>query len=149
MLPHGSAAISLLRRLINILLDNALKYTVEHGLITVSLLRDDHTLVLEIGDTGVGIPEEERPHIFNRFYRADASCNRDQGGSRLGLFIAKWISDAHHSEITVAANLNGGSVFSIHFAALQEDAVTRACANLDQSIVAAAAHFTVTVPPPG
>ena len=118
-----------------------------HGFITASLLQDNHTLVLEMSDTGVGIPEKERPHIFNRLYRADASRNRDQGGTRLGLSIAKWISDVHHCEIAV--NLSGGSVFSIRFAALQEDAVTRACADLEQSIVAAEAHFTATVPPRG
>jgi heavy metal sensor kinase len=107
--------LSLLRRLVTILLDNAMKYTGPHGTITASLVPAGRRVMLEIRDTGVGIPAEELPNIFRRFYRADASRNRDQGGSGLGLAIAKWICDAHRSEIQVTTNLNRGSNFSVTF----------------------------------
>jgi two-component system, OmpR family, heavy metal sensor histidine kinase CusS len=112
--------ISLLRRLVNILLDNALKYTPEGGIITVSLSRVGPRVRLEVRDTGIGIPAAELPYIFDRFYRADASRNRDQGGSGLGLAIAKWISDAHHAEITVSPNVSRGSIFSLSFDVLDD-----------------------------
>jgi two-component system heavy metal sensor histidine kinase CusS len=114
---------SMLRRLINILLDNALKYTAEEGRITASLLHQGRRVIFEVRDTGVGIPAEEVPFIFNRFYRADASRSREEGGSGLGLAIAKWISDAHHSEITVTANQVGGSIFRVSFAEYDENAL--------------------------
>jgi two-component system heavy metal sensor histidine kinase CusS len=106
---------SLLRRLVNILLDNAIKYTGEGGTITACVARNQQHVSLEIEDTGVGIASEEVPKIFNRFYRVDASRNRDQGGNGLGLAIAKWIAEAHHSTIVVAPNSRGGSVFSASF----------------------------------
>jgi heavy metal sensor kinase len=112
--------ISLLRRLVNILLDNALKYTPPGGGVTVSLRRVGQRLCLAVRDTGIGIPAEELPYIFDRFYRADASRNRDQGGSGLGLAIAKWISEAHRAEITVSSELGRGSIFSLFFEDLIE-----------------------------
>ena len=66
-------------------------------------------------DTGIGIAPEELSNIFNRFYRADSLRNRDIGGNGLGLAIAKWIADAHRSEITVSSNTNGGSTFLVSF----------------------------------
>ena len=106
---------SLVRRLVNILLDNALKYTGEGGTITACVVRNQQHASLEIEDTGVGILPEEVPKIFNRFYRADVSRNRDQGGNGLGLAIAKWIAEAHHSTIVVTPNSRGGSVFTASF----------------------------------
>jgi two-component system, OmpR family, heavy metal sensor histidine kinase CusS len=106
---------SLLRRLVNILLDNALKYTGEGGTITACVTRNQQHVSLQIADTGVGIAPEEVPKIFNRFYRTDTSRNRDQGGNGLGLAIAKWIAEVHRSTIAVAPNIRGGSVFSASF----------------------------------
>ncbi len=110
---HGDA--SLIRRLINVLMDNAIKYTGEGGLIAVSVRRTERHVELEVRDTGIGIAPEELSNIFNRFYRADSSRNRDIGGNGLGLAIAKWIADAHRSEITVSSNTNGGSTFLVSF----------------------------------
>jgi len=111
---------SLLRRLVSILLDNALKYTPAGGMVTVSLRRASQQLRLEVRDTGIGIPAEELPHIFDRFYRADTSRNRDQGGSGLGLAIAKWISEAHCAKIAVFSHPGDGSIFSISFEDIPE-----------------------------
>jgi heavy metal sensor kinase len=112
---------SLLRRLIGILMDNALKYTGEGGSISASLRRGGRRVLLEVSDTGIGIPPSEAPHIFNRFYRADASISREQGGSGLGLAIGKWIADAHHAEITLTSTGRGGSLFTVSFQPLEQD----------------------------
>jgi two-component system heavy metal sensor histidine kinase CusS len=106
---------SLIRRLIKVLMDNAIKYTGEGGLIAASVRRTERQVEWEVRDTGIGIVPEELSNIFNRFYRADSSRNRDIGGNGLGLAIAKWIADAHRSEITVSSNTNGGSTFLVSF----------------------------------
>ncbi len=109
--------ISLLRRLVSILLDNAVKYTPERGLITVSVCLRDEVVRLEVCDTGIGIAPGQVARIFDRFYRTDASRNRDEGGNGLGLSIAKWIAEAHRTKITVTSELESGSLFSVCFPA--------------------------------
>jgi signal transduction histidine kinase len=106
---------SLLRRLTTILLDNAIKYTPEHGDIVVSLKRDENTIDLEVSDTGIGIPPESHDQIFDRFYREDVSRNRDDGSSGLGLSIAKWIAEAHAATIHVRSDVGMGSCFMVSF----------------------------------
>jgi two-component system heavy metal sensor histidine kinase CusS len=107
--------VSMLRRLVNILLDNAVKYTPEHGVIVVSVSVQGEVVSLEVQDTGIGIAPEEVERVFDRFYRVDASRNRDQGGSGLGLAIAKWIVEMHEAEISVSSDLLKGSLFSTYF----------------------------------
>ncbi len=106
---------SLLRRLVSILLDNAVKYTPEHGVITVSVCSCDHVVRLDVRDTGIGVAQDDVSRIFDRFYRADASRNRDQGGTGLGLSIAKWIAEAHRTRITLTSEPERGSLFSVGF----------------------------------
>jgi heavy metal sensor kinase len=101
---------SLLRRLLNILLDNALKYTPTNGMVRVSLCRVERRLLLEVRDTGIGIPATELPYIFDRFYRADTSRSREEGGNGLGLAIAKWISEAHRAQISLFSFLSTTSL---------------------------------------
>lgn len=105
----------LLRRLVSILLDNAVKYTPPQGIIRTSVTVQNETVQLEVRDTGIGIAPQDVDRIFDRFFRADASRNRDEGGSGLGLAIAKWIAEAHHTRISVTSDLQNGSVFSIRF----------------------------------
>jgi two-component system, OmpR family, heavy metal sensor histidine kinase CusS len=105
--------ISLLRRLFGILLDNAVKYTPEHGIITASVRTDDAMVLIEVADNGIGIAPEAAEHIFDRFFRVDSARNRDQGGNGLGLAIAKWIVDEHDSTIQVSSASNGGSIFTV------------------------------------
>jgi heavy metal sensor kinase len=99
---------SSLRRLLWILLDNALKYTRAPGRIEVDLRSTTREAKVMVRDTGIGIPQSDLPHIFDRFYRADPSRSLVEG-SGLGLAIAKWIADLHHGDLTVESELNKGT----------------------------------------
>ena len=90
-----------LKQLVLNLLDNSIKYTPPQGRVFVTLKNEAGTAVLSVEDTGVGIPEEDLPHVFERFYRADKARGRDPGGSGLGLSIAAWIVDQHEGEISI------------------------------------------------
>lgn len=105
---HGA-----LQRVVNILLDNAVKYTPARGSIQLSLEQKDGNALLSVRDTGIGISKEDQGKVFERFYRADKARTRDQGGSGLGLAIAKWIVDQHHGSITLQSTLGEGSIFVI------------------------------------
>lgn len=104
---------SSLERLFLIVLDNAVKYTPPGGKIDVKLDSGDGFAVTEIRDTGIGIPSEDMPHIFDRFYRADRARTREPGGAGLGLAIGKWIAHAHGGEIRVESEIAKGSSFEV------------------------------------
>jgi heavy metal sensor kinase len=104
-----------LRRLLLLLLDNAGKYTPAGGRITVSLGCDSAGTTVAVRDTGIGIPDTALPHVFERFYRADESRNRDAGGAGLGLAIAKWIAERHHANLEAESVVGQGSTFRIRF----------------------------------
>jgi heavy metal sensor kinase len=103
-----------LRRAVLILIDNAAKYTPEGGSISVDLTTTDAFAKLTVSDTGIGIPQADLPHIFDRFWRADKARSRSHGGAGLGLSIAKWIAETHAGSITVDSEVGKGSVFSMH-----------------------------------
>src|SRR5664279_2543079 len=103
-----------LRRLLSILLDNAIKYTPTKGRIEVGLTATPSRAVLSVRDSGIGIPEALLPRIFDRFVRADPSRG-EVSGTGLGLAIAKWIDDAHDAMLTVQSREREGSVFSAEF----------------------------------
>lgn len=102
-----------LRRLILILLDNAVKYTPEGGEIALRVAGDRESVRIEIRDTGLGIAKNDLPHIFERFYRADAARSRETGGAGLGLAIAKWIVERHDGHIEAESEFGKGSTFRI------------------------------------
>ncbi len=104
-----------LRRLLSVLVDNAIRYTPPGGSVNLRARQDANSVQIEVRDTGVGIPPEVIPHIFERFYRADESRNRDAGGSGLGLSIAKWIADRHDAKIQVESAPERGSAFTVVF----------------------------------
>jgi signal transduction histidine kinase len=110
-----------LRRLLWILLDNALKYTQSPGQVDVALISNSHQATVEVRDSGVGISAADLPRIFDRFYRADPSRSTIDGAG-LGLAIAKWIAEMHHADLTVASELQKGTVFQL---------VLPVCANPD------------------
>lgn len=95
------------------LLSNALKYTPEGGSVRAQVKNLRTVAEITVADTGQGIPPEDLPNIFERFYRADKSRNRLTGGSGLGLTIAKATIEAHKGRISVSSELNKGTVFSV------------------------------------
>jgi len=107
---------SSLTELIVIILDNAIKYSPEKSRVLISLNRQGQHLIIKIKDYGVGIKESDIPYIFNRFYRADNSRNKNKiDGYGLGLSIAKQIVDLHDGTISVNSNPGEGSEFTIKF----------------------------------
>jgi signal transduction histidine kinase len=102
-----------LRRLIFIIIDNAIKYTPEDGAISVHLETKDGFAVTSIRDSGIGIAEEDLPYIFDRFWRADKVRSRGMGGAGLGLSIARWIVDRHHGALELDSKVGQGSIFKV------------------------------------
>ena len=100
-------------------IDNAIKYTPEGGSVAVRAMRDGNYVVIDVRDTGIGIPSSAIPHIFERFYRADSSRAKDIEGVGLGLNLAKWILDHHGGEIHVSSELGKGSDFGLRVPAFQ------------------------------
>ncbi|PJF36161.1 MAG: hypothetical protein CUN49_06870 [Candidatus Thermofonsia Clade 1 bacterium] len=103
------------------LVTNAIKYTPENGAVMLSLTVEGGYAVLRVSDTGIGIPKEDLPHIFERFYRVDKARDRKIGGAGLGLSIAKWIVEAHHGRISVESELGKGSTFTVQLPCLNAD----------------------------
>ena len=102
-----------LRRVADILLDNAFKYTASPGSVELSLEQKVERLIITVQDSGVGIAEEDQSKIFERFYRVDKARSREQGGTGLGLAIAQWIVAQHRGSIRVESRLGHGSAFSV------------------------------------
>jgi signal transduction histidine kinase len=102
-----------LRTLFLNLVENALRYTAAGGRVAISLgIKNTHVAV-SVADTGIGIPEEHLPHIFERFYRVDKSRSRAEGGVGLGLAIAKRIAELHAGRIEVQSKVGEGSTFAV------------------------------------
>lgn len=102
-----------LKQLILNLVDNAVKYTPAGGQVFLSLHKDAGYAELTVRDTGIGIPEEDLPFIFDRFYRVDKARARAHGGSGLGLSIARWIVDVHKGTLTVDSKVGEGTTFTV------------------------------------
>ncbi|MGQ9571772.1 MAG: sensor histidine kinase [Dehalococcoidia bacterium] len=102
-----------LRELLLILLDNAIKFTDVGGTVELALKADSGKAVLRVNDSGGGIPPDDLPHIFDRFYRADKARSRAEGGAGLGLAIAKWIVEGHRGSIRVDSQAGKGTTFTV------------------------------------
>ncbi len=106
---------SALRRLMDILLDNAMKYTPANGTVRMALTRENQVAVIAVHDSGAGISSEDQPKIFERFYRAD-SARASVRGSGLGLAIAEWIVQQHRGSIHVESQMGKGTTFYVELA---------------------------------
>jgi signal transduction histidine kinase len=95
------------------LIDNAIKYTPEGGSVHVTMKADGRNAVFAVRDTGVGIPEEDAKHIFDRFYRVDKARSRETGGTGLGLSIVRQMVQLHRGEIKVDSVFGKGSTFTV------------------------------------
>jgi signal transduction histidine kinase len=104
-----------LTQLVFILLDNAVKYTPTGGTVTASVLQEHNAIVLKFADTGTGIPAEDLPYIWERFYKVDKSHCRDDSGTGLGLAIAKQIIELHQAEVTVTSQIDQGTTVTVRF----------------------------------
>lgn len=104
----------LMKQALRALVDNAVKYTPEGGTVRLAASENGKRVTIQVADTGMGIPENELPKIFDRFYRADEDRSREKGGSGLGLSIVKWIVDAHAGNITVESKKGKGTSVAIH-----------------------------------
>ena len=102
-----------LREVLQNLIDNAIKYTPQ-GTITIALTGDNSTVQLQVSDTGSGIPEEDIPHLFQKFYRVDSSITRSIGGTGLGLYISRKLIEMYNGHIWVESQLGKGSTFFIN-----------------------------------
>lgn len=106
-----------LKQLLYILLDNAIKYNKPEGKIRLDVRKIKQDLQICVSDTGIGIPREEIPNIFERFYRVDKGRSRSCGGAGLGLSIASWIVKAHGGHMHVESELNQGTTVRIRIPA--------------------------------
>jgi heavy metal sensor kinase len=102
-----------IRRAILNLLDNAIKYSKDLGIIEVQAGKESSLIKIQVRDDGIGIHPEDLPHIFDRFYRADPARNRDTGGAGLGLALVKWVVEAHNGSIRVDSEPDQGTLFEV------------------------------------
>ena len=102
-----------LRELFLNLLDNAIRYSPDGGTISITLRSVSGMALIAVTDTGIGIPEDEIPHIFDRFYRVDPARSRAGGGAGLGLAICSYIAEAHGGRIEATSEPGKGSTFSV------------------------------------
>ncbi len=102
-----------LEKLLLNMVRNAIKYTEEKGKIYLSARKEKQKIKIYIKDTGIGIPKEDLPFIFERFYRVDKARSRGEGGTGLGLSICKWIVEAHGGKIEVESEVGKGTTFII------------------------------------
>lgn len=117
-LPRIHADEDLLGQVLINLLDNAIKYTPPYGKIIIRCRRRDSRIVITFTDTGVGIPRESIPRVFERFYRVDKARSRNQGGTGLGLAIVKHIVESHGGEVFLDSEVGQGSTFGASFLAV-------------------------------
>ena len=98
------------------LMENAVKYTAPGGFVHTYVAVESDQVVITVEDNGIGIPPEDMPHIFERFYRVDKTRSRQIGGTGLGLSIVGDTVHRRGGEITVTPRENGGTVFTVRFA---------------------------------
>ena len=105
---------ALLKQAIRVFVDNSIKYTPPYGSIAISSHLEEQQIRICVEDNGIGIPIEDLPYVFNRFYKCDKSRSRNNGGTGLGLAIAKWIIEKHNGSVTIESKVEKGTKVIIH-----------------------------------
>jgi PAS domain S-box-containing protein len=109
-----------MREVVQNLIDNAIKYTNQGG-VSLAISGDSNIIQIQIKDTGTGIPEEDIPHLFQKFYRVDNTNTREVGGTGLGLYISRRIVELYDGRIWVESHLGKGSIFFINLPRLTKE----------------------------
>jgi signal transduction histidine kinase len=122
-----------LKQVIVNLVDNAIKYTPEGGRVLVRLEAQGKEAVLTVADTGIGIPAESLPHVFDRFYRTDKARSREFGGTGLGLAIVKAICSALNGTLSIESAENKGTTLQVHLPLLNLSSSEVAALQLKQA----------------
>ncbi len=102
-----------IRQILDNLIDNAIKYTPENGSVEVRCGLDDESVTIEVADSGIGIPRDDLPRVFERFYRVDKARSRELGGTGLGLSIVKHLVQSLNGKVDVESRVNGGTTFRL------------------------------------
>jgi PAS domain S-box-containing protein len=113
-----------LREVVSNLVENAIKYTLK-GDVTVDVTGDNEHVVVSIADSGIGIPKEDQAHLFQKFYRVDNSDTREIGGTGLGLYLCRRLTEAMNGRIWVESEYRRGSTFFVEFPRLDHEEATR------------------------
>lgn len=105
----------LIENLVYNLCDNAIKYNKSKGLVHISLYKNDDKVVLEVRDSGVGIPKDSQARVFERFFCVDKGRSKQLGGTGLGLSIVESVAQYHNASVNLQSKLGEGSTFSVQF----------------------------------
>jgi len=120
-----------LREVLNNLVDNAIKYT-KQGNVAIDIGGNDTSIVVSVTDTGLGVPPEDVPHLFQKFYRVDNSDTREIGGTGLGLYISRRLIESNNGHIGVKSEYGKGSTFYITIPRISHDRATQLIQNQTQ-----------------
>lgn len=106
---------SLIEELVYNLLDNAIRYNKENGKVEIKVIKTGSSAVLQVSDTGIGIPEKYKTRVFERFFRVDKSRSKETGGTGLGLAIVKHIAEVHNAQISLESTEDIGTTIQVEF----------------------------------
>jgi signal transduction histidine kinase len=109
----------LIQRLIVNLIDNAVRHSPSGAVVSVDLKAAAAGYLIAVADRGPGIPPDSQPHIFERFYRVDASRGSRDGGAGLGLALVRWVAGLHGGKVTLTSSSSSGSTFTVELSSRQ------------------------------
>lgn len=127
---YASADLGHLQEIMTNLISNAIKYT-KAGNVTVDITGDDEHVFISVTDSGIGIPAEDIPHLFQKFYRVDNSDTREIGGTGLGLYLARRLTEAMRGHLTVASTYGTGSTFTVELPRISKEEAAAAQLNAE------------------